>query len=84
LKTLYRPGNTERYRRKQHSVNSQTAVLPRSEKGDKIADEDVEKLFIGACLKLGIGPVDDLSELFQVLFGLGERQEKDKPLRYYA
>lgn len=56
----------------------------KSEKGDKIADEDIEKLFIGACLKMGIGPVDDLSELFQVLFGLGEEKEKDKPLRYYA
>ena len=67
----------------------------KSENGEKIADEDIEKLYIGACedieklyigacLKLGIGPVEDLSELFQVLFGLGEEKKDDKPLQYYA
>ena len=49
----------------------------KSENGEKIAD-------IGACLRLGIGPVEDLSELFQVLFGLGEEKKDDKPLQYYA
>lgn len=56
----------------------------KSEKGDKIADEDIEKLYIGACLKMGISPVEDLSELFQALFGLGEERDDDKPLQYYA
>ena len=56
----------------------------KSEKGDEIADEDIEKLYIGSCLKMGIGPVEDLSELFQVLFGLGEEKDDDKPLQYYA
>ena len=56
----------------------------KSENGEKIADEDIEKLYIGACLKLGIGPVEDLSELFQVLFGLGEEKKDDIPLQYYA
>ena len=42
------------------------------------------KLYIGACLKMGIGPVEDLSEMFQVLFGLGEEKKDDKPLQYYA
>lgn len=56
----------------------------KSENGEKIADEDIEKLYIGACLKMGIGPVEDLSELFQVLFGLGEEKKDDIPLQYYA
>ena len=59
----------------------------KSENGEKIADEDIEKLYIGACLKMGIGPVEDLSEMFQVLFGLGglgEEKKDDKPLQYYA
>ena len=56
----------------------------KSENGEKIADEDIEKLFIGACLKMGIGPVEDISELFQVLFGLEEEKNDDKPLQYYA
>lgn len=56
----------------------------KSEKGDKIADEDIERLYIGACLKMGIGPVEDISELFQALFGLGETEDDDKPLQYYA
>ena len=62
--------------------NTPSDILPK--KGDKIADEDIEKLYIGACLKMGIGPVEDLSELFQVLFGLGEEKKDDKPLQYYA
>ena len=49
-----------------------------------VAEDDIEKLYIGACLKMGIGPVEDLSELFQVLFGLGEEKDEDKPLQYYA
>ncbi|WP_295620042.1 hypothetical protein [uncultured Methanobrevibacter sp.] len=56
----------------------------KSQNGDKIADEDIEKLYIGACLKMGIGPVEDISELFQALFGLGEEVDDDKPLQYYA
>ena len=56
----------------------------KSEKGDKIADTDIEKLYIGACLKMGIGPVEDIHELFQALFGLGEVEDDDKPLQYYA
>ena len=58
----------------------------KSQNGDKIAEDegDVEKLYIGTCLSMGIGPVEDISELFQVLFGLGEKEDDDKPLQYYA
>ena len=62
----------------------------KSHYGDKIADDvedvdEIEKLYIGTCLSMGIGPVEDISELFSALFGLGEEEEDDdKPLQYYA
>ncbi len=57
-----------------------------SQNGEKIADDEdeVEKLYIGTCLSMGIGPVEDISELFQALSGLGEEEDDDKPLQYYA
>ncbi|MBQ2962190.1 hypothetical protein [Methanobrevibacter sp.] len=57
-----------------------------SQNGEKIAEdlEEVEKLYIGTCLSMGIGPVEDISELFQALFGLGQEEDDDKPLQYYA
>ena len=53
-------------------------------KSNILKKQEQEKDYIGACLKLGIGPVEDLSEMFQVLFGLGEEKKDDKPLQYYA
>ncbi|AMK15241.1 hypothetical protein [Methanobrevibacter olleyae] len=55
----------------------------KSEKGDKIADGDIENLYIGTCLSMGIGPVEDISELFSLLFDT-EEEDDDKALQYYA
>ena len=40
----------------------------KSENGEKIADEDIEKLYIGACLKMGIGPAQNYENQIKYLY----------------
>ena len=53
----------------------------KSQKGEKIANVDIENLLKGACLSMGIDFVEDIDELFGQLFGI-KNDEEPEPLHY--
>ncbi|WP_297979804.1 hypothetical protein [uncultured Methanobrevibacter sp.] len=55
----------------------------KSQKGEKIASEDVEKLLMGVCLSMGINPIEDITDLFNALFG-SVKEENEEPLSFYS
>ena len=55
----------------------------KSEHGDKISDEDIEVLYTGACLSLGINPVEDIYEFFNELFNPKPNIKADLENSYY-
>ena len=56
----------------------------KSEKGEKISDEDIEKLYVGACLSMGINPVEDIAEFFNELFNPSPSRDADLENSYYC
>ncbi len=54
-----------------------------SERGEKISDEDIEDLYVGACLTMGINPVEDISEFFNELFAPRKNTKADLANSYY-
>ncbi|MBR5504653.1 MAG: hypothetical protein IKV87_09485 [Methanobrevibacter sp.] len=49
----------------------------------KISDEDIEDLYVGACLTMGINPVEDISEFFNELFAPRKNTKADLANSYY-
>ena len=55
----------------------------KSENGEKISDEDIKDLYVGACLSMGINPVGEISEFFNELFNPKPKIEADLENSYY-